>query len=177
MTALAANTDARVGRMLDGLLRSTNRNARLKLTVTVERDGRPPLHQRIDVSKWTSRDGTTSRLYVQVPDTADWDNGIRPASPLVVDLATGEQREDARDPRVTPALAYCARAALRYARTGEPPVPSNGRVEVREESACGCCGLPLRDDTSIRLGIGPECERKYYGKATRRTRTVAAAVA
>lgn len=175
MTTLRPNQEARVGRMLDALLASDNEKGKVLLTVAVkDAGGGSRLHETFQLRKWSARFGGARRLFVSIPRTADWEAEprVKPVTPLTLDLETGELREDRRDPRVTPLVLFAARAAWRYALTGEAPRPGNGSVEVREEGVCGACGLPLTDDTSLRLGIGPDCEKRLYGKATSRSRTM-----
>lgn len=170
MSPLRINEDARVGRMLAGLLASENNRGKVLLTVTVRRPDRvSELHETFRLHKWVSRAGAPI-LFVDLPDTADWDAGVRPLTAASLNLRTGELRQD-RDERLTPLIAWAARAALRYATTGAAPAPGNGTAEILEHDFCGCCGLPLSDPESIRLGIGPDCEKRITGKArTKRTR-------
>ena len=100
---------------------------------------------------------------------------MKPITPISINLASGELTEDTKDKRVTPLLRWMARAVLDYARTGKLPNPSNGTVTIAESSICGSCGRPLTDDTSIELGIGPECERQLYGKTTPRSKAARSA--
>lgn len=178
MDAVRPNTETRPGRMLDALLRSENESGKLVLTVAVaDAAGGSRMHETFQLRKWESRDGSKHRLYVSIPSTADWDAGARPLSPLVLDLDTGELKAETRDPRMTPMLAYAARAAWRYATTGEVPTPQNGSITIQEESICGACGLPLRDDTSIELGYGPDCEKRLFGTRRSRSKTMKKGVA
>lgn len=164
MNELNPNTQARPGRMLAGLLASENPKGRMDLTVTLTpHNGGQALHRAFTIKKWTSKDGGLQRLYVQLPDTADWGAGVKPLSPIVVDLKTGEVRVDEKDDRNTPLLTFAAKAALHYARTGDVEQKGNGTIQVVEASRCGMCGLKLTDPVSIDRGIGPEC----FGKATK----------
>lgn len=159
--------------MLDMLLRSENKKGHLSLTVAVaDADGKGKLHETFDIRKWTS--GDKARLYVQIPRTADWDAEPRvyPASPITVDLVTGEMKLATDDARVTPLIAYAARAAFDYARTGQQPTPKNGTVTVQEAAICGACGIELKDDVSIGLGFGPDCEQRILGTKTPRSKTM-----
>jgi hypothetical protein len=150
--------------MFAGLLESENSRGKLELTVTLTpADGGQALHRAFALKKWVSRDESLRRLYVQLPDTADWEAGVKPLSPIVVDLVTGEVREETRDKRNTPLLVFAAKAALRYATTGDAGNPKNGTIEVVEASLCGCCGRKLTDPVSIERGIGPEC----FGRVTK----------
>lgn len=170
---LAPNTDTRPGRMLDILLRSENKKGHLSLTVAVaDAEGKGKLHETFDIRKWTN--GDKARLYVQIPRTADWDAEPRvyPASPITIDLVSGEITLAKDDPRVTPLIAYAARAALDYARTGQQPTPKNGTVTVQEAAICGACGIELKDDVSIGLGFGPDCEKRIFGTKTPRSKTM-----
>lgn len=161
---LNPNTEARPGRMLAGLLASENPKGKMELTVTLApNNGGQALHRAFTIKKWASKDGNIQRLYVQLPDTADWDAGVKPLSPIVVDLATGEVRVTEKDPRNTPLLTFAAKAALHYARTGDVLKPGNGTISVVEATRCGMCGIKLKDPVSIERGIGPEC----FGKATK----------
>ena len=166
-----ANREHRVGRMLDALLRSPPGDGRLDLTISVE--GRRKLHESFSLRTWNGREAYgRGFLFVSLPRTADWDARprVKPITPVSVNLDTGELREDTKDKRVTPMLVWMAHKVLRYAQTGELPAPTNGTVSIVEASVCGACGRPLTDDTSIALGIGPECERQLYGKTTPRSR-------
>jgi hypothetical protein len=154
------NTDTRVGRMMEGLLKSENKQARVVVTVQVEAgDGAKKLHDTFAIRK--HRD----TLYVSIPDTAQWDAEPRvlPVSPVSMNLRTGEVRFDETDARSTDLNRYAANAALRFALTGRAPTPANGKVHVVEEAFCGACGNKLKDPESIRLGIGPDCEEKITG--------------
>ena len=154
---------SRPARMFAALVASENKRARMELTVTVAPlDGGTPLHRTYAIRKWTPSNGGTGRLFVSLPETADWDAGIRPATPLSVNLETGQIVAGTNDPRNTALLIYGARAALTYAKTGEAPTPKNGTVAVVESTLCGACGRKLTDPVSIERGIGPEC----FGKAT-----------
>lgn len=173
---LTPNTETRVGRMLDGLLKSGNKNGKLNLTVSVaDADGKSKMHEVVRISKWTGRAANAPTfIFVAFPNTANWDAGIRPLTPIKVNLATGEI-QNAKDDRLTPMLAWAAQKAFDYALTGKVAQPGNGSLTIQEESVCGVCGLPLTDDTSISLGIGPECEKKVYGKTTPRSKTMTGA--
>lgn len=65
------------------------------------------------------------------------------------------------------AWRYAVIETLRAAVTGQQDTPV---YTVTESNRCGCCGLELTNDTSIKLGIGPTCEEKYLGTATARTK-------
>jgi Family of unknown function (DUF6011) len=168
---MEVNRDTRVGRMLDALLRSPPGDGRIDLTIAVE--GRRKLHESFRLRTWNGGDRFgRGYLFVSIPSSADWDARprVKPITPVSVNLDTGELREDLKDERVTPLLLWMARAVLRYAQTGEVPKPMNGTVSIVEASVCGACGRPLTDDTSIALGIGPDCEKQLYGKTTPRSR-------
>lgn len=146
------NTETRVGRMLDGLLGSTNRRARVVLTVDL--DGARRYHETFELRKWENRDG-----HVVVSIQTKGFGGVKVYHVNTVTAALIE----ARDERNADALLrYAAQAALRFAWTGTLPTPANGTVSVVEESVCGVCGLELTDPVSIERGIGPTC----FGKAT-----------
>lgn len=150
------NTDTRAGRMLDGLISSANKSGKVLLTTTVtDAAGGKRLHETFALRKWTGKNATL--LFVAIPTTADWENDVKPVTPVTINLDTGEIRDDHKDSRVTPLLRYAAHAALRYALTGEAPQPGNGKVEVLESVVCGMCGAPLTDPVSIERGIGPDC--------------------
>lgn len=171
--SLQPNTETRQGRMLDALLRSENPKGKIVLTINVaDADGARRMHETFQVTKWASQDGTRHRIFVGIPSTADWDAGVRPANPLTLNLDTGELYEEKRDPRVTKLLAWAARQVWRYVAEGVPPNPANGSATIREESICGACGMPLKDDVSIRLGYGPDCEERLFGTRTPRSKTM-----
>jgi hypothetical protein len=168
---MEVNREARVGRMLDALLRSPPGDGRIDLTIAVE--GQRKLHEAFSLRTWNGREAYgRGYLFVSIPTTADWDARprVKPVTPLSVNLDTGELHVDRKDKRVTPMLAWMARKVLHYAQTGELPEPANGTVTIAEASVCGACGRPLTDDTSIALGIGPDCEKQLYGKTTPRSR-------
>lgn len=168
-------TDHRAGRMLDGLLRSENEKGKVLLTVELKKDGVvTALHDTFALRKWEGRRGRF--LSVELPDTADWyaEPRVKPIAPLSMNLDTGEIVAS-RDERVTPLLAYAAQAALRYAFSGELPTPANGTVSIMEQDFCGACGMRLKDPESLRVGIGPDCEKKLTGvRRTKRTRKMTA---
>lgn len=171
------NTGTRVGRMLNGLIETTNRRAKLVLTVDVA--GAKAHHQDFRVKAWTGRDGTRM-LTFDLAD-GDYDAGTYSTKVLHVNTTTG-QASPARG-YSDQLVLYMAKAALQYATTGTAPQPSNGSVRVQEADHCGCCGLQLTHPVSIELGIGPECAKRvglehHYGvstkAATRRTKKAAA---
>jgi hypothetical protein len=175
---LQPNTEQRAGRMFDALLRTENSKGKVVLTINVsDADGNRRMHETFAVTKWANRSDTRHLLFVGIPSTADWDAGVRPANPLTFNIDTGELEADKRDPRVTPLLAWAARAVWRYVAEGVEPSPANGSATIREESICGACGMPLTDDVSIRLGYGPDCEQRLFGTRTPRSRTMTAASA
>jgi hypothetical protein len=156
------NEAKRPGRMLAALIASENKKGRMELTVTVtDGDGGKALHRAFTIKKWMPKTGP-ARLFIALPDTADWGAGVKPVTPLSVNLETGEVKADLNDGRVTPLLRYAAQCALHYARTGENPTAKNGTVAVVESMLCGHCGAKLKDPISIGRGIGPHC----FGKAT-----------
>lgn len=162
---IAPNTAKRPGRMLAALIASDNPKGRMELTVRVTPNdpAKAALHRAFSIKKWVAKDDpAVARLFVALPDTADWGMGIKPVTPISVDLATGEVKTNTHDARVTPQLIYAAEQALHYARTGDVGHPKNGTVEVKESLRCGHCGIKLKDPVSIDRGIGPKC----YGKAT-----------
>ncbi len=161
------NIETRPGRMFAALLSSDNKKGKMELTVTItSADKDVPLYRAFSIKKWTPRDSETSFLFVAVPDTADWDAGVKPLTPLKINLATGEVKVDTYDKRNNPLITYAAKAALQYAETGEAPKPANGTVEVVESTLCGHCGLTLRDPISIERGVGPTCFGKETGSKT-----------
>src|SRR4051812_45936524 len=115
MEGFAPNESHRPGRMLAGLIASTSKKGKMELTVTLTpADGSQALHRTYSIKKWTPKQGA-ARLFIALPDTGDWNAGIRPATPLSVNLETGEVKVTTNDPRNTPLLTYAARAALAYA--------------------------------------------------------------
>jgi hypothetical protein len=169
MSGMIGNEEARVGRMFNAMLDPGNEKGRVTITVAVEdADGRRRLHETFDLKRWQSKDGAAQKLFVSVPGTADWEAGVRPLTPISVDLLTGEMREG-KDERVTPLLAFAARKALDYARTGTQPNPGNGQIACVESDECGACGRKLTDHDSIERGIGPECWKRMTGARPRRT--------
>lgn len=168
------NTETRVGRMLNGLIETTNRRAKLVLTVDVA--GAKAHHQEFRVKAWTGRDGTRMLTF----DLADGDYaaGTYSTKVLHVNTATG-QASPARG-YSDQLVLYMAKAALQYATTGAAPQPGNGTVRVQEADHCGCCGLQLTHPVSIGLGIGPECAKRvglehHYGGSTKAATRKAAA--
>jgi Family of unknown function (DUF6011) len=170
------NTDTRAGRMLQGLLASTNRRAKVQLTVSVT--GQRAHHQDFRVKAWTGRDGT--RMLTFDLCDGDYAAGTYSTKVLHVNAMTG-QASPARG--YSDALVlYMARAALQYMAQGTTPQPANGTVQVQEHEQCGCCGLRLTHPASIELGIGPECASKvglahHYGGSTKAATRKAAAPA
>lgn len=145
--------------MLEGLLTSKHRAA--KLVLTVELSGAKTYHQTFALKHWQAREGD-EMITVEVKGSGDWESGVRPIKIYHVNVTRGSAR-DARDDRNQDAmLRYAARAALRFAWTGLVPTPANGSVSVIDEDVCSCCGAELTDPISIERGMGPEC----YGKAT-----------
>jgi hypothetical protein len=150
-------TAHRAGRMLEGLLASKNKNARLVLTVDLIGTEKR-YHQTFQVKTWTGRDGTPM-LSVDV-------KGAWPRQKVLYrNLITGAT-SIARESKDDTLLAYAGRAALGFAYTGETPTAPNGTVEIHEESVCGCCGRELTDPVSIERGIGPDCYGKQTGTTT-----------
>lgn len=171
---LPVQTEHRAGRMLDALLGSQNRAAKLLLTVELER-GETKYHQTFHVRKW-ARSGGDEILQIQIANSADW-NAFPPRPPITVlsmnleDMSFLRQHDRRAD---DPVLVYAAEAALMYAWTGQTKAPKNGSVRILEESVCGRCGLPLTDPESIDRGVGPDCYGKMTGTTTIRGRRKAA---
>jgi Family of unknown function (DUF6011) len=152
---MQVNTETRVGRMLDGVIQSDNKGAKVVVTVSLFNDAERRFHEPFQLRAWDGRDGRM--LTVGVHGSGDWANGVKPISVIHVDTETGREFV-ARDPRnENELLRYAARAALQYATTGELPSPKNGRVEASEWMLCGRCGRELTHPDSIAAGIGPEC--------------------
>lgn len=156
----------RVQTMFASLLASENRRARMLVTVSVFDASERRLHQTFRLKAWTNRQG--ERIV-----TADLNDGVygvyETTRVLHMNAASGETfaAKGAPSDRL---LAYAAKAALTFARTGTVPQPGNGRVECVEASLCGRCGLELTDPVSIERGIGPECFGKETGTTTIRSR-------
>jgi hypothetical protein len=149
------NTETRVGRMLDGVVQSENKGAKLVVTVSLYNEAERRYHEPFQIRGWDGRDGRM--LTVSVHGSGDWAKGVKPISVIHVDAVTGKTFT-ARDPRNEDnLLRYAAQVALDYALTGEVPSPKNGRVEAEEWTLCGRCGRELTHPDSIALGIGPEC--------------------
>lgn len=163
---MTPNLDTRAGRQLDALLKSTNSKGKLLLTVSL-RGAAKELHETFQIRKWTNDSGKAF-LFVSVPSTADWHAGVKPVTPLSVNLETGEVKEKP----ATALLTYAAKVALNFAQHGTVPSPGNGEVSVHEDSICGACGIKLTDDVSIQLGYGPDCEKQLFGHVTPRSKTI-----
>lgn len=158
------NTEHRAGRMLDGLIGSTNKRGKVVLTVDLQ--GAKRYHETFQIRRWENRDGHVL-LSVEVKGSGDYAAGIYAIKVIGINVATGEVYTP-RDPRNEDGLLrYAAACAVRFAFEGTVPTPSNGSVTVVEESVCGHCGAELTDPVSIERGIGPTC----YGKTTG-TRTI-----
>lgn len=173
MTSPETTADHRAGRMLDGLIRTENENGRVTVTVSVkDAGGGRRLHETFDLRKWEGRSGPM--LTMRVRGTGDYEAGIKAIQMLHFNVATGEVFPAKAEPRnQDELLRWAANKAWRYIATGEVPAPGNGTVEVQEEAVCGACGRALTDPDSIRLGLGRDCEKRLYGKATpRRSRAV-----
>lgn len=149
-------TDHRAGRMMTGLLGSTDKRA--KVILTVDLVGASRYHQTFFVKKWTGRDGT-DMLSVEVKGS--WPRQ-RVLHVNTITGTTSPARESAGDAL----LVYAAKAALGFAYTGTVPTAGNGTITVTEESVCGICGMELTDPVSIERGIGPQCYGKQTGTKT-----------
>lgn len=152
----APTTTHRAGRMLEGLLASENKNA--KLVLTVDLVGAKRYHQTFQIKRWTGKDGTVM-LSVEV-------KGQWPRQRVLYVNTTDQRTTIARESTDDQLLVYAARAALGYAYTGTTPTAGNGIVEITEESVCGMCGMELTDPVSIERGIGPQCFGKQTGTKT-----------
>lgn len=163
--------ERRERRMLDAMLAHGNRNARIVATVTLTRDDGHELHQSFRVKSWDGRSGKMLTLDLM---NGDWSEGIRPTKVCHVSLPDGRCSPAKNDGREfdDALVLYAAKAAVGWLLDGALPTPSNGAVACAVSDFCSCCGRELTDDTSIRLGIGPECERRVYGRASRRSGTV-----
>lgn len=178
------NTDTLQGRQLAGLLESSNRNARMLLTVDIRKASGGTYHQTYRAKAWDARDG--ARMVTLDLGDGDWAAGTYATKVLHVNTATSELRP-ARGMQ-DKALLYAGEAALRWAFTGQAPQPSNGTVEVTAAQLCGCCGHELTHPVSKDLGIGPECAKRmglehHYrgqtltGRAARQAKPASAAEA
>lgn len=153
-TMEALNTETMQGRQLDGLLRSTNRKARMLLTVEIT--GTRHYQQTFRAKAWTTREGT--RMLTLDLNDGDWAQGTYATKVLHVD-ATGGTLRPARGMNDN-LLLYAATAAVRWAWRGAAPQPSNGTVAVTASMHCGACGMELTHPVSKELGIGPECAKR-----------------
>lgn len=166
-------TDHRAGRMLEALIGSSNKGAKVVLTVDLASGEGSRYHQTFSVRTWTTRDTNQQMLSVEVTGSGSYESGIRPIKMYHVNL-DNLRVSRANDPRNADALLrYAADAALAYAWLGEAglPVPGNGTVTVMEESTCGHCGKALTDPVSIERGVGPTCLAKATGTHTITGRT------
>lgn len=155
------DTGHRAGRMLKGLLASSNRGAKLLLTTDlIGADGETRLHRTFAIKRWEGRDGVM--LSVEIHGSGDYAAGTRAIK--MFHISPGHARlVEARDARGdNKLLRYAAEAAVKYAWHGTLPTPPNGSVTVTESDTCSMCGRTLTDPVSIERGIGPEC----FGKAT-----------
>lgn len=161
-------TDHRAGRMLEAMLGSEHKGAKVVLTTDVMGlDGSSRFHQTFMLRRWVGREGSLM-VSVSVAGSGDWACGIKPITMMHLDL-TKLVVVEARDARNTdPMLRYAAEAAVGFAFLGEAglPQPKNGSVTVLEESVCGDCGIRLRDPVSIERGRGPICAGKATGTRT-----------
>lgn len=168
VTEHPVETGHRAGRMLEGMLASKNKGAKVLLTTDIGgADGETRYHQTFAMKRWTARD-EAEMISVTVHRSGDWAAGIRPTNVLTLDL-TRKRIRVGSDDRL---LVYAAEAAVAYAWFGDTgvPTPKNGSVAVVEESTCGACGRELTDPVSVERGIGPECFGKATGTTTIRGR-------
>jgi hypothetical protein len=159
------DTKQRPGRMLDSLIRGSNRNGKVVVTVTLRRPDRSTaLHQLIRFKVYDSRRGRNAGCRMLAVDLMNGDRfeGTFATKVLEWNLDRDEERDGWNDgrPYSDDLLKYAARAALRYLRGGSAPQPANGTVEVVEQEICACCGRELDRPESIELGVGPECARR-----------------
>lgn len=172
VTEHAPETGHRAGRMLEGMLASKNKGAKVLLTTDITgADGESRYHQTFALKRWEAGDGAVM-VSVTVHGSGDWASGIRPISVMQLDMSrkrVTQSRDRRADDRL---LIYAAEAAVAYAWFGEAgtPTPKNGSVAVVEESTCGACGRELTDPVSVARGIGPECFGKATGTTTIRGR-------
>lgn len=161
------NTDTMQGRQLQGLLDSTNRRARMVLTVDITTAaGKAAYHQVYRVKAWTSQQG--QRMLTLDLDDGDWAAGTYATKVCHVNTATGDFRP--AKGMADKALLYGAQAVLYWAFTGKavPNTKQGSTVQVQAAAVCGCCGQQLTHPVSLTLGIGPECAKKlglehHYG--------------
>lgn len=150
------NTETRVGRMLDALVSHGNRNARVAVTVTIT--GTRSLHQTFRMKTWKNReDGTMISLDL---NDGSWADGTYATKILHFNVETGQIFPAKGEFRNDKLMQWAGEKALRFAITGEIPAPTNGTVEIHEESFCGACGKELDRPESIELGVGPECAKR-----------------
>jgi hypothetical protein len=141
------DTKQRPGRMLDSLIRGSNRNGKVVVTVTLRRPDRSTaLHQPIRFKVYDSRRGRNAGCRMLAVDLMNGDRfeGTFATKVLEWNLDRDEERDGWNDgrPYSDDLLKYAARAALRY-------------LEI-----CACCGRELDRPESIELGVGPECARR-----------------
>jgi hypothetical protein len=157
------NLETRVGRQLEALIGSTNKRAKVVLTVDLQ--GAKRYHQTFQIRRWTNRQDELI-LTVEVRGSGDYAAGVWPIKVTNVNTATGEVYTAKDERNADPLLRYAANAALMFAFTGQAPTPANGTVAVVEEAVCGHCGMTLTDPVSIERGIGPTCHGKTTGTKT-----------
>lgn len=160
-------TGHRAGRMMEALIASDHKGAKVVLTTRLTDPAGKEYHQTFAIRKWMAKGGQ-AMLTVEVSRSGDWAAGIKPISVMHANLATLVMHAS-KDSRATdPLLRYAAEAAVAFAWLGEAglPTPKNGSVEVKEEDTCGRCGRSLTDPTSIDRGIGPECFGRTTGTTT-----------
>lgn len=166
-------TEHRAGRMLEALVATENKRAKLTLTTEVrDANGAKRMHQTFEIRGWQGRAG--KMLTVSVAGTGSYHEGIQPIKVMHLDLATCKIL-DARDPRnADRLLRYAAEAAVAFAWLGEAglPTPTNGSVVVTEASNCIYCGRELTDPVSQKRGSGEDCYGKATGTKTIRSRKV-----
>lgn len=170
-------TDHRAGRMLAALVGSSHKGAKVVLTTDLrDADGGSRYHQTFAIRRWVNRAEQTM-LTVEVAKSGSWAEGIKPISVMHLNLATATAHESKDSRAQDKLLRYAAEAAVGFAWIGEAglPTPSNGSVEVVEESTCGHCGKALTDPVSIERGVGPTCLGKSTGTQTILARPKAAA--
>lgn len=156
-------TSHRAGRMLEALVASKHKRAKVVLTTDLRSAESARYHQTFQIRRWENKAGQTM-LTVEVAGSGSWAQGIKPISVMHLNLATATAHESKDSRAQDKLLRYAAESAVAFAWLGEDglPTPANGTVTVIEESTCGACGAKLRNPISIERGIGPEC----YGKAT-----------
>jgi hypothetical protein len=173
MTDAALNT--RAGRMLDAMLTHGNRNAAVRVTVSLfqTREGREErrLHQTFRFKAYESQHGANAGSQMVACDLmdGDWGAGIYSTKVMQINITRSEIKPGWNEgaPYADALMLYAAKAAWSFLADGTVPEAANGRVEVAEEAFCGCCGRELTHPDSIAIGIGPECEKKLGGDAAR----------